>query len=109
MDWETVSYFLVHCGRIHLPDMKILYQSFDCNLQLTRCRLIGRTTEVGSRTLVEAAKAGEETHGIYMTDCQVGEVSRWVQSEDGVKAQQRVYAELITILEGIETGISKNV
>jgi len=89
--------------------VKRLYQSFDCNLQLTRCRLIGRTTEVGSRTLVEAAKAGEETHGIYMTDCQVGEVSRWVQSEDGVKAQQRVYAELITILEDIETGISKNV
>lgn len=31
--------------------------------------LIARTTEAGSRTLVAAVAAGEETHGGYMADC----------------------------------------
>jgi retinol dehydrogenase-12 len=76
---------------------------------LTRGRLIGRTTEVGSRTLVEAAKAGVETHGIYMTDCKVGEVSGWVRSQDGVQAQAKIYSELISILDSIEPGVSSNI
>jgi retinol dehydrogenase-12 len=72
-------------------------------------KLIGRTTEAGSRTLVEAARAGEETHGVYMTDCKVGQVSKWVKSENGVKMQERVYEELMGLLEGIEPGISMNI
>lgn len=31
-------------------------------------RLVGRTSEVGGRTLVAAASAGPETHGQYMND-----------------------------------------
>lgn len=31
-----------------------------------------RPTEVGARTLVNAAEGGEETHGQYMDDCGVG-------------------------------------
>jgi len=72
-------------------------------------RLIGRTTEVGSRTLVEAARAGEETHGVYMTDCKVGQVSRWVRSQEGVRAQEKVYEELVAILEGIDPGVTGNI
>jgi retinol dehydrogenase-12 len=72
-------------------------------------KLIGRTTEVGSRTLVEAARARDETHGVYMTDCKVGQVSKWVKSENGVKMQERVYEELMGLLEGIEPGISMNI
>ena len=34
--------------------------------------LFARTTEVGARTLVNAAEGGEETHGQYMDDCVVG-------------------------------------
>ena len=34
--------------------------------------LFARTTEVGARTLVNAAEGGEETHGQYMDDCTVG-------------------------------------
>ena len=64
---------------------------------------------MGSRTLVEAARAGDETHGVYMTDCEVGTVSRWVRSEKGVAAQKRVYNELLAYLEGIETGITNNI
>lgn len=33
--------------------------------------LIARSTEVGSRTLVAAAEAGEESHGQYMADSRV--------------------------------------
>lgn len=73
-------------------------------------KLIGRTTEMGSRTLVEAAKAGEQTHGTYMTDCDIkGEVSPWVRSKQGIKTQSRVYKELLAYMEGIEPGITKNI
>ena len=34
---------------------------------------IARTTEVGSRTLVAAAGAGEESHGKYMADSRVSQ------------------------------------
>ena len=34
--------------------------------------VFARTTEVGARTLVNAAEGGEETHGQYMDDCVVG-------------------------------------
>ena len=35
--------------------------------------LLARTTEVGGRTLVNAAEGGEETHGQYIDDCRIGE------------------------------------
>lgn len=71
--------------------------------------LVGRTTEVGSRTLLAAAGAGEESHGTYMADCKVSQPSKWVRSEDGEKVQKKVYKELLGILEGIEPGITKNI
>lgn len=72
-------------------------------------KLIGRTTEIGSRTLVAAASAGEESHGAYMADCVVKEPSRWVRSEKGKEAQQRFYKELLVVLEEIEPGVMKNI
>jgi retinol dehydrogenase-12 len=35
--------------------------------------IIARTTEAGSRTLVAAIAAGEESQGAYMADCRVTE------------------------------------
>jgi hypothetical protein len=35
--------------------------------------LVARTTEEGSRTLVNALEAGDESHGAYMADCAVRE------------------------------------
>lgn len=64
---------------------------------------------MGSRTLVAAACAGEDTHGTYMTDCQIREPSKWVRSEQGKDAQQRVYKELLGVLEEIEPGVTKNI
>lgn len=37
--------------------------------------LLARSTEHGSRALVNAATAGEETHGAYLSDCHV---AQWV-------------------------------
>lgn len=34
---------------------------------------IGRSTEVGSRTLVHSAFAGDESHGKYLSECVVKE------------------------------------
>lgn len=71
--------------------------------------VLARTTEAGSRTLVAGALAGEESHGKYMSNCMIAEPSDFVRSEDGRETGQRVYRELLDILEGIQPGISKNI
>jgi hypothetical protein len=71
--------------------------------------IMARTTEVGSRTLFAGAVAGKESHGMYMHDCVVKHPSKFVESEEGLKAQKKVYEELLVILEGIQPGITKNV
>ena len=71
--------------------------------------LLARTTEVGSRTLVAAASAGPESYGQYMSNCNVALPSQFVRSEEGKKTQDRVYKELMEILEKIQPGVTKNV
>ncbi|EPE34833.1 NAD(P)-binding Rossmann-fold containing protein [Glarea lozoyensis ATCC 20868] len=72
-------------------------------------QLVARKTEVGSRTLVFAAAANEDSHGEYMCDCVVTPPSKFVRSEEGKKSQERVWTELVGILEGIQPGITKNI
>ncbi|KAI4758023.1 NAD(P)-binding protein [Aureobasidium sp. EXF-3400] len=72
-------------------------------------KLLARTTEVGSRTLVAAALASHETHGQYMSNCLVEEPSKFVRSEEGRKTQEKVWAELTAKLEAIQPGILKNI
>lgn len=69
--------------------------------------ILARSTEVGSRTLLAAAAAGSESHGAYMTNGKVanGALSPFVRSEDGTKAQKKVWNELGEILEKIQPGI----
>jgi retinol dehydrogenase-12 len=71
--------------------------------------LIARKTEVGSRTLVAAAAAKEDSHGQYMFNCVVAPPSEFVRSEEGAKTQERVYKELLEILEKIQPEITKNI
>lgn len=66
--------------------------------------VLARTTEVGSRTLVHAASQGAESHGQYMTDCTTGAPSAYVTSDEGKRAQQRVWDELVDKLESIKPG-----
>lgn len=70
---------------------------------------LARSTEVGSRTLIASAVAGEESHGKYMSDAKVNEgmLSDFVKSADGDKAQKKVWGELKVILEKIQPGVTK--
>lgn len=71
--------------------------------------LLARTTETGSRTLVLAASGGPETIGQYLSDGTIKQTSDFVRSEEGEETQERVYKELMAILEGIQPGITKNI
>jgi retinol dehydrogenase 12 len=74
--------------------------------------MFARTTEQGSRTLVHASQAGEESHGQYMSNCDVADVAPMVQKdgkEGGGKLQKRVWDEITTTLEKIQPGVTKNV
>lgn len=70
-------------------------------------RLIGRTPEVGARTLTSALAADESTHGHYLSECQVKPASVWVRSQEGQETQLRVWRELIDRLNGIQPGVSE--
>jgi trehalose-6-phosphatase len=73
-------------------------------------QLMARSTEVGSRTLVAAAAAGPESHGAYMRDGKANNaaLSSFVRSEDGAKAQKKVWEELSEILENIQPGVTNS-
>ncbi|KAK9386710.1 hypothetical protein V1515DRAFT_627382 [Lipomyces mesembrius] len=72
--------------------------------------VLARTTEVGGRTLVAAATVGDESQGAYMTDGEVnnGALGAFVTSEDGEKAQKKVWTELKEILEKVQPGITSS-
>ena len=71
---------------------------------------IARKTEVGSRTLVWPAMGDTASHGKYFHDAKAdeGALSPFVRSEDGKKAQEKVWKELSAILEGIQAGVTNN-
>ncbi len=70
--------------------------------------LIGRTTEMGARTLVSAAGAGPETHGQYLDTAAVAPVSDLVASAEGTVLQKRVWDAVLGILEAAQPGVTKN-
>jgi len=70
--------------------------------------LLARTTEVGSRTILAAAAAGEESHGKYMGDSVVVNPSELVMSEEGAAVQKQLWAELTRRLEKIRPGVTAN-
>ncbi|KAJ3580147.1 hypothetical protein NPX13_g420 [Xylaria arbuscula] len=71
-------------------------------------RVVGRTAEEGSRTIVHAAEGGRDTHGQYLDDCKIGRVSDFVNSKEGHDAQQKFWGELATLLEERQPGITQN-
>ncbi|KAI7220200.1 NAD(P)-binding protein [Hortaea werneckii] len=70
-------------------------------------RVMCRTTEVGSRTLVHAGLSGLETHGKYMSNCRIEECAPLVQGKEGPEIQRRVWQELSEKLNEIEPGVTK--
>lgn len=72
-------------------------------------RILGRSAESGSRCLVYAAAAGPETHGVWLDSCEEREPSAFVRSKEGEVVGDRVYEELMGILEGVEPGVTENI
>ncbi|KAF4813995.1 Short chain dehydrogenase atnD [Colletotrichum tropicale] len=72
--------------------------------------VIGRTPEMGSRTILHGMFAGPESHGQYISDCQIKDhwVPEWVKNESGQKFQNMVWTQLATRLEQIEPRCTKN-
>lgn len=72
-------------------------------------RLLGRTTEVGSRTLMAGISAGEESRGAYMNDGVVANeaLSPFVQSEEGKEVGQRLWKQLLALLDNVSSGVSE--
>lgn len=71
--------------------------------------LVGRTAEEGSRTLVHALTAGPESHGKYLSECQIKPESVFTQSERGTRIQTRLWRELLERLQGISPEITSYV
>ncbi|KAH6646571.1 hypothetical protein BKA67DRAFT_525593 [Truncatella angustata] len=69
--------------------------------------VIGRTAEVGSRTLLGGILAGEESHGQYMADCKVARPSSLVESRAGTQLQCRLWHEIMEKLAAICPEIQK--
>ena len=67
--------------------------------------ILARTAEMGSRSLVDAASAGEETHGKYLVDCRIHPESNFARSTEGQGVKERAWVECLDILESIHPGI----
>lgn len=67
--------------------------------------IFARSTEVGSRTTINAAEGGEETHGQFLDDCTIGERSPLLQDQT---VQKTVWSQLAEKLEKIQPGILQN-
>ena len=70
--------------------------------------LLARSTDVGSRTLVHAGSCGPETHGQYLSDCDIEPPSTFVRSQEGEQMQVRIFKELCQKLERIAPGCTSN-
>ncbi|KAL9636697.1 MAG: hypothetical protein Q9164_002658 [Protoblastenia rupestris] len=70
---------------------------------------ITRTTEVGARTLVAAASAGDESAGKYMADGVLSYESPFVNSAEGRRTEEKLWEQLAAKLEKISPGIGRNV
>lgn len=91
---EEVVINLINPGSVdtglHRDGSKII-QGFD--------RFIGRTREEGGLLLMDAAVVkGADTHGKYLSEAKLVEVSTFVRGEDGRKIQIRLWDETVAVL-----------
>lgn len=69
-------------------------------------KLIARTAEVGSRTIVCGASVGKAGHGQYIPDCKIESPKGVCQRPDALEMQHRFWLELKEILETIQHGVT---
>jgi len=72
-------------------------------------KILGRSSEEGSRTLVHGATAGRESHGEYLSECMVKKASAWVRSAEGEKVGERVWAEVMEVAERVRPGVGREI
>ncbi|KAI0723512.1 hypothetical protein C8Q76DRAFT_615793 [Earliella scabrosa] len=62
-------------------------------------RVLGRPTDVGARTLTDAAvNHGKETHGQYLSECKIKPMAPMVYTPDGEKAAAALWRETMAEL-----------
>lgn len=72
----------------------------------TMRRALGRTAEMGSRTLVLGASAGPDSHGEFMSDGKnQPDVATWLHEDVGRRARRKVFEQTMKILESRSPGI----
>ncbi|KAL6874497.1 hypothetical protein HDV57DRAFT_510985 [Trichoderma longibrachiatum] len=71
-------------------------------------KILARTTEEGSRTLVHGVLADETSHGHYLNNCHVQAPAKHVTNRWGQGVQKKFFDELIIKLDSISPGISSN-
>ncbi|KAL7948116.1 hypothetical protein V8C42DRAFT_343076 [Trichoderma barbatum] len=69
-------------------------------------KVLARTTEEGSRTLVHGLLTDETSHGQYLTNCHVQAPAKHVTNQWGQQVQKKFLDELIGKLDTISPGVS---
>ncbi|KAI8577262.1 hypothetical protein K450DRAFT_213090 [Umbelopsis ramanniana AG] len=92
---------------VNVIDPGLCHSNFTRNITQTRQKvfmtvfkaIFARSTEVGSRTIVNAGENDNfHTHGKYLANCVVFPTSEYVRSKEGYQAQISVWNELRDIL-----------
>jgi len=65
--------------------------------------LLARTSEEGSRNLLQAVFAGPDSHGKFCSECQIKDdmLPTWVTNETGKRTQKRVWDDLLKRLDSL--------
>ncbi|OQO09203.1 hypothetical protein B0A48_06094 [Cryoendolithus antarcticus] len=72
-------------------------------------RLLGRTAEEGSRTLVNAISGDRDTHGAYLSECRPKEMSAFVRSAAGHASREQLWVELMAKLDAADPVLSQTI
>jgi retinol dehydrogenase-12 len=67
---------------------------------------MGWTAEKGSRMYMHALATGRESHGKYLSECQVKTESRFVRSERGRKIQAKMWKDLMGRIRSISPEVA---
>lgn len=73
--------------------------------------LVARSAEMGSRTLLHAAVAGPESHGLLCGSCEIypGGLEAYEETPERERMQKKVWEQLVAKLESIEPGCVRSV
>ena len=70
-------------------------------------RLMGRTSEEGSRTLLHGVTASPDLHGTYLSECEAKSMSSCVRSEQGRLVSKRLWEEVCERVRHIDPAAVK--